>query len=204
MESARGRACSPGPPLSSGFRDSGIAVCGAPLPSSSGGGDRDPEGEERGPAGGLSCCLRTVSHLILRVSSAEIRFLSSGSTRREQRDRASSEKRRLAPRPPKLKKPPITFEELLSRKSSSPLSSRPSSRPPFTLMKGCLPPNITMYMDTPQAHMSAGKAYPALFRGRWCCSGDIKAGVPHFSVRSLPFGRKTARPKSESFSLPGD
>eukprot|EP00416_Gambierdiscus_australes_P020521 CAMPEP_0171070646 /NCGR_PEP_ID=MMETSP0766_2-20121228/9874_1 /TAXON_ID=439317 /ORGANISM="Gambierdiscus australes, Strain CAWD 149" /LENGTH=45 /DNA_ID= /DNA_START= /DNA_END= /DNA_ORIENTATION= len=45
-----------------------------------------------------------------------------------------------------------------------------------------------MNIDTPVAQMSTGKLYPGLRLGKWCCSGAMKAGVPHFSCSSLPLG----------------
>mmetsp|Transcript_61030 Transcript_61030/g.164595 ORF Transcript_61030/g.164595 Transcript_61030/m.164595 type:complete len:286 (-) Transcript_61030:587-1444(-) len=128
-------------------RGSEATGAAAPWPSVGVGGDGDR------PATVLFVPL--FSHATPRVSSAEMRFAWSGSTIFLQRLRASSEKRGMAP--PKFPRPKKPLLALGSRKSISPFSSRLSSRCPRSFRKGCLPPNMTMYIDTPAAHTSTGK-----------------------------------------------
>mmetsp|Transcript_87593 Transcript_87593/g.228535 ORF Transcript_87593/g.228535 Transcript_87593/m.228535 type:complete len:221 (-) Transcript_87593:559-1221(-) len=154
-----------------------------------------------GPARRACCSARTSGgapdgealvaiHWSERASSAEARRETSGSTSRLQRRRAGSEKR-PSPRPMPPRKPCAT------EKSRVPASIRFSCSCLFST-KGCRPPNMSMYIVTPAAQRSQRALYPRLCLGSLWISGDMKAGVPHFSVRSLPRGRKSARPKSAS------
>mmetsp|Transcript_94294 Transcript_94294/g.249290 ORF Transcript_94294/g.249290 Transcript_94294/m.249290 type:complete len:291 (-) Transcript_94294:105-977(-) len=120
----------------------------------------------------------------------------SGSTIRRQQPFAASHHRLPAAKP---KKPDSAREKSRAPECSFLSSSCCCSWAP-SLRKGCLPPVITMYMVTPAAQTSQRLVYPRLYLGNLCISGDMKAGVPHFSAASLPAGRKSASPKSESFS----
>mmetsp|Transcript_69597 Transcript_69597/g.201716 ORF Transcript_69597/g.201716 Transcript_69597/m.201716 type:complete len:361 (-) Transcript_69597:518-1600(-) len=153
---------------------------------------------------GCACCRAAAACCSQREAaavSAVMRRLGSGSTIRLHRHRASSENRKgAAPRPANPKKPALPL--LASLKSSSPVSSSWSSRPPRSFKKGCLPPNIIMYIDTPTAQTSAGKLYPSLFLGSLCCSGAMNAGVPHLTCnRAVPLGQWIAKPKSDNLII---
>mmetsp|Transcript_146543 Transcript_146543/g.408244 ORF Transcript_146543/g.408244 Transcript_146543/m.408244 type:complete len:349 (-) Transcript_146543:433-1479(-) len=150
------------------------------------------------PAVAMSCaqspCSR--SHGDFAASVAVGRRDGSCWIKRLQNCLASSEKRRPKPIMSSPRRP-LTVSSLKSTRAS--ISCLMSSWP-LRVRNGRRPPNITTYMETPTAHMSAGKPYPSLFCGRRCCSGAMKAGVPHFSLSNMSSGTKVARPKSESFS----
>mmetsp|Transcript_23985 Transcript_23985/g.76002 ORF Transcript_23985/g.76002 Transcript_23985/m.76002 type:complete len:308 (-) Transcript_23985:163-1086(-) len=143
-----------GPSGDACFRPHGMArpsgVPGSSMQGSSGGACAGEAQRCRFAARPLPEPPRSQGHLA--ASPEEILLRGSGSTMRLQSRRASSEKRRLAA--PKLKKP---LKASLFLKSSSPFINMRSSSTPLSVMKGCLPANMTMYIETPAAQTSTGK-----------------------------------------------
>mmetsp|Transcript_24276 Transcript_24276/g.76323 ORF Transcript_24276/g.76323 Transcript_24276/m.76323 type:complete len:238 (+) Transcript_24276:477-1190(+) len=131
------------PPATASTGDSGLALR-ALRPSARGAGERPARGAGASP----ECLLPPMaSQGSERSSSALVRLARSGSTSFLQSLRAASEKRASArPKPPK--KPWATV------KSRDPWRSLFSSSCCELLRKGCLPPNISMYIVMPAAHTS--------------------------------------------------